>query len=266
MALAKTPGVVLSTPTFSSALSTTHLNRDHQNAHAQSLAPTRPRTEPSRSRISRLHGRPAALTLTTDPELDAKVRDVVGLYLNPPDKAIVLSIDEKSQVQALDRTAPILPLRPGIPEKQTHDYVRHGTTTLFAALEVATGKVTDACYPRHRNEEFLAFLKQVAKTYPRQQLHIVCDNYGTHKHPNVQAWLDQEPPHHAALHPDLGVVAQPDRDLLRHHHPASHPAWHLHLGQGPHRRDRDLHRRLERTLPSVRLDQDRRRDPHQGQP
>ncbi len=130
---------------------------------------------------------------STDPELDAKVRDVVGLYLNPPDKAIVLSIDEKSQVQALDRTAPILPLRPGIPEKQTHDYVRHGTTTLFAALEVATGKVTDACYPRHRNEEFLAFLKQVAKAYPRQKLHIVCDNYGTHKHPNVKAWLAKNP-------------------------------------------------------------------------
>jgi transposase len=130
---------------------------------------------------------------STDPELDAKVRDVVGLYLNPPEKAIVLSIDEKSQVQALDRTAPILPLRPGLPERATHDYVRHGTTTLFAALEVATGKVTDACYPRHRNEEFLAFLKQVAKAYPRTKLHIVCDNYGTHKHPNVTAWLAKNP-------------------------------------------------------------------------
>ena len=102
-------------------------------------------------------------------ELEAKIRDVVGLYLNPPDKAIVLCVDEKSQVQALDRTAPVLPLRLGVPEKQTHDYVRHGTTTLFAALEVATGKVTDACYPRHRHEEFLRFLKQVAKTYPRRR-------------------------------------------------------------------------------------------------
>ena len=86
----------------------------------------------------------------------------------------MLCVDEKSQVQALDRTAPVLPLRLGVPEKQTHDYVRHGTTTLFAALEVATGKVTDACYPRHRHEEFLRFLKQVAKTYPRRRLHIVC--------------------------------------------------------------------------------------------
>jgi transposase len=130
---------------------------------------------------------------STDPELDAKIRDVVGLYLAPPDKAVVLSIDEKSQVQALDRTAPILPLRPGLPEKQTHDYLRHGTTTLFAALEVATGKITDACHPRHTHAEFLAFLKQVAKAYPRVKLHIVCDNYGTHKHPNVKAWLAKNP-------------------------------------------------------------------------
>jgi transposase len=130
---------------------------------------------------------------STDPQLEAKLRDVVGLYLDPPDKAVVLCVDEKSQVQALDRTAPILPLRPGIPEKQTHDYVRHGTTTLFAALEVATGKVTDACYPRHRHEEFLRFLRQVAKAYPRTKLHIVVDNYATHKHPDVQAWLARNP-------------------------------------------------------------------------
>jgi transposase len=130
---------------------------------------------------------------STDPELEAKIRDVVGLYLNPPDKAIVLCIDEKSQVQALDRTAPVLPLRLGNPEKRTHDYVRHGTTTLFAALEVATGKVTDACYPRHRHVEFLKFLKHVAKTYPRRELHIVVDNYATHKHPAVKAWLAKNP-------------------------------------------------------------------------
>jgi transposase len=135
---------------------------------------------------------------STDPELEAKVRDVVGLYLSPPDKAIVLSIDEKSQVQALDRTAPILPLRPGIPEKHTHDYRRHGTTTLFAALEIATGKVTQACMPRHRHQEFLSFLKLVAKTYPRVPLHVVVDNYGTHKHPEVRRWLARNP--RIALH------------------------------------------------------------------
>jgi len=117
---------------------------------------------------------------STDPELDAKVRDVVGLYLNPPEKAVVVCIDEKTQIQALDRTAPILPIRPGLPEKATHDYLRHGTTSLFAALEVATGTVTDACYQRHTHAEFLDFLKLVAKAYPRVKLHVVADNYATH--------------------------------------------------------------------------------------
>jgi len=130
---------------------------------------------------------------STDPELEAKIRDVVGLYLNPPDKAVVVSIDEKSQIQALDRTAPILPLRPGIPEQQTHDYKRNGTTTLFAALTIATGQVTDRCYDRHTHVEFLNFLKLVAKTHPRVQLHVVCDNYATHKHPKVKAWLAKNP-------------------------------------------------------------------------
>jgi transposase len=130
---------------------------------------------------------------STDPELEAKVRDIVGLYLDPPAKAIVLCVDEKSQIQALDRTAPMLPLRPGLPASRTHDYVRHGTTTLFAALEVATGKVVDACYDRHRHQEFLRFLRQVAKAYPRRKLHVVVDNYATHKHPKVQAWLTRNP-------------------------------------------------------------------------
>ena len=126
---------------------------------------------------------------STDPELEAKVRDVVGLYLNPPEKAIVLCVDEKSQIQALNRTAPILPLREGLPEKATHDYKRNGTTTLFAALEVATGKVTDQCYDRHGKAEFGDFLKKVAKAYPRRRLHVVVDNYHTHKHPEINAWL-----------------------------------------------------------------------------
>jgi len=130
---------------------------------------------------------------STDPELDAKVRDVVGLYLNPPDKAVVVCIDEKTQIQALDRTAPILPMRAGLPEKATHDYLRHGTTSLFAALEVATGTVTDACYQRHTHAEFLDFLKVVAKAYPRVKLHVVADNYATHKHPKVKNWLAQNP-------------------------------------------------------------------------
>lgn len=131
---------------------------------------------------------------STDPQLETKIRDVVGLYLDPPANAVVVSIDEKSQIQALDRTAPLLPVRFGQAERRTHDYMRHGTTTLFAALDVATGRITaDACYPRHRNGEFLAFLKQVAKAHPRVKLHVVCDNYATHNHPNVKAWLARNP-------------------------------------------------------------------------
>ena len=131
---------------------------------------------------------------STDPQLDAKVRDVVGLYLDPPANAVVVCVDEKSQIQALDRTAPLLPIRFGHAERRTHDYVRHGATTLFAALEVATGRITaDACLPRHRSGEFLAFLKLVAKAHPRVQLHVVCDNYATHSHPAVKAWLARHP-------------------------------------------------------------------------
>jgi hypothetical protein len=109
---------------------------------------------------------------STDPQLEAKVRDVIGLYLNPPEGAVVLCVDEKSQVQALERSQPMLPVRPGLAARPTHDYTRHGTTTLFAALEVATGKVTDVCQPRHRHQEFLHFLKRVARQYPRVQLHL----------------------------------------------------------------------------------------------
>ena len=130
---------------------------------------------------------------STDPELEARVRDVVGLYLDPPAHAIVLCVDEKSQIQALERTQPPRPVRPGQPERRTHDYLRHGTTTLFAALDVATGQVTDACQPRHRHGEFLDFLKLVARAYPRRRLHVVVDNYATHKHAKVHTWLAKHP-------------------------------------------------------------------------
>ena len=130
---------------------------------------------------------------STDPELVAKVTDVVGLYLAPPENAIVLSVDEKSQIQALDRTQKTLPMQPGQAERRTHDYVRHGTTTLFAALEIATGKVTGICRPRHRHQEFLVFLRHVARAYPDQQLHLIMDNYATHKHPKVKTWLAANP-------------------------------------------------------------------------
>ena len=141
---------------------------------------------------------------STDPELVAKVTDVIGLYLAPPENAIVLCVDEKSQIQALDRTAPILPMRPGLPERATHDYVRHGTTTLFAALDIATGQVTGTCLPRHRHQEFLRFLKQVAKAYPDQELHLVMDNYATHKRVEVRDWLAANPRIHAHFTPTSG--------------------------------------------------------------
>src|SRR5579884_492357 len=137
--------------------------------------------------------RQGTFKFSTDPELEAKVRDVIGLYLNPPQNAIVLCVDEKSQIQALNRTQPILPLRPGLPERATHDYKRNGTTTLFAALEVATGQITDRCYERHGKAEFLDFLKLVAKTYPRRRLHVVLDNYHTHKHDDINRWLAKNP-------------------------------------------------------------------------
>jgi transposase len=130
---------------------------------------------------------------STGPQLAAKVQDVVGLYLHPPERAVVLCVDEKSQIQALERTQPVRPVWLDRAEQRTHDYVRHGTTTLFAALEVATGRVTDQCQPRHRHQEFLAFLKLVARAYPRRQLHVVCDNYATHKHPAVRGWLARHP-------------------------------------------------------------------------
>ena len=128
--------------------------------------------------------------ISNDPQFEAKVRDIVGLYLDPPDRALVLCVDEKSQIQALDRTAPILPLRPGLPERQTHDYKRHGTTTLFAAFNIVNGKVIGSCLPRHRGQEFVKFLNQIEKAVsPDLDVHLVMDNYGTHKGAQVQRWL-----------------------------------------------------------------------------
>src|SRR3954453_597401 len=141
---------------------------------------------------------------STDPELVAKVTDVVGLYLRPPQKAGVLRVDQKAQNQALARTQKTLPMQPGQTERRTHDYVRHSTTTLFAALEIATGDVTGICRARHRHQEFLVFLRHVARTYPDQELHLIMDNYATHKHPNVKAWLRANPRVHVHFPPTSG--------------------------------------------------------------
>jgi transposase len=130
---------------------------------------------------------------STDPALEAKIRDVVGLYLDPPEGAIVLSLDEKTQIQALDRTQPMLPMRPGQVERHTHDYTRHGTTCLFAALEVGTGQVTTDTRERHTGADFLAFMRRVAREYPTGELHVILDNVSTHKTAAVRAWLERHP-------------------------------------------------------------------------
>ena len=140
--------------------------------------------------------------LSRDPQFAPKVRDIVGLYLNPPDNALVLCVDEKSQIQALDRTQPVLPLRPGIPARQTHDYERHGTTTLFAALNILDGSVIGSCLPRHRHGEFLQFLERIEDSTPRRrEIHLILDNYGTHTHPKVKEWFAEHPRYHLHFTP-----------------------------------------------------------------
>lgn len=140
--------------------------------------------------------------LSTDPDFVAKVRDVVGLYMSPPDRAVVLCVDEKSQIQALDRSQPMLPMRPGQAARRTHDYTRHGTTSLFAALDVATGRVIGKCYRRHRATEFRRFLDEIEANVPRDlDVHLVMDNYATHKTPLIRNWLARRPRWHVHLTP-----------------------------------------------------------------
>ena len=161
------------------------------------------------SRIWRAFGlqphRTATFKLSPDPLLIEKVRDIVGLYVNPPAHAVVLCVDEKSQIQALDRTAPLLPLQPGQVERRTHDYARHGTTSLFAALDVKTGQVVGETHRRHRSREFRRFLDRLDATIPPTlDVHVVMDNYGTHKTPMIRAWFAKRPRFHAHFTPTYG--------------------------------------------------------------
>jgi transposase len=161
------------------------------------------------SRVWRAFGlqphRTDTFKLSPDPLLIPKVRDIVGLYLNPPDHAVVLCVDEKSQIQALDRTAPLLPLRPGQAERRTHDYKRHGTTSLFAALDAKTGTVLAQTHRRHRSIEFRKFLDRIdAQTPAALDVHIILDNYGTHKTPLIQRWLAKRPRFHVHFTPTYG--------------------------------------------------------------
>ena len=176
--------------------------------------------------------------LSTDPFFIEKVRDIVGLYLNPPDHAVVLCVDEKSQIQALERTQPLLPLGLGYVEGVTHNYIRHGTTTLFAALDVATGSVMTQCRRRHRHQEFLAFLRHIDRNVPADlDVHLIVDNYATHKHAKVKAWLAQRPPVPYPLHPHLCLLAQSGGTLVRTHHAKSYPAGVVLLSETTHQQD-----------------------------
>jgi transposase len=158
------------------------------------------------SRIWRAFGlqphRTDTFKLSPDPLFVEKVRDIVGLYLDPPERALVLCVDEKSQIQALDRTQPLLPMRPGQPERRTHDYVRHGTTSLFAALEVVSGKIIGQCHRRHRAVEFRRFLETIEAAVPADlDVHLILDNYATHKTPAIRRWLTKRPRYHLHFTP-----------------------------------------------------------------
>ena len=173
-------------------------------------------------RIWRAHGlkphRFEAFKVSRDPNFVEKLEDIVGLYMNPPENALVLSCDEKSQVQALDRTQPGLPLKKGRAQTMTHDYKRHGTTTLFAALNILDGTVIGQCKARHRHIEWLEFLRHIDRETPKgKELHLICDNYATHKHPKVKAWLEKHPRFHVHFTPTsaswLNMVERFFRDL-----------------------------------------------------
>jgi len=221
------------------------------------------------ARIWRAHGLKPHLIktfkLSGDPDFLEKLRDVVGLYLAPPERAIVFAFDEKSQIQALDRTQPGLPLKKGRAGTMTHDYKRHGTTTLFAALDVATGEVIHECLPRHRHQEFLRFLRKVeAETDPELDLHFILDNYAAHKHANVEAWLEKTPARALPLHPDLVLLAQPRRAALRRAHRAPDPTPRRYLRRRTRGRDPRLPRSPQRVAPTLCLDRLRRGHNHQS--
>lgn len=180
--------------------------KDSTQWSIRSLAKETELTRPTVHRIWKAFGlqphRQKSFKLSTDPFFVEKVRDIVGLYLNPPDKAMILCVDEKTQIQALNRTQPVLPMGLGYVEGVTHDYIRHGTTTLFAALNIATGEVLTACKSRHRHQEYLDFLKRVDTNVPAElEIHLVVDNYATHKHPKVKRWLAAHPRYHVHFTP-----------------------------------------------------------------
>ena len=203
--------------------------------------------------------------VSNDPNFEDKLIDVVGLYMNPPDGAIVLCFDEKSQIQALDRTQQSLPMKQGRPGTVTHDYKRHGTTTLFAALNVLTGELIGQCFSRHRHEEFLAFLRLINREVPRgKEIHVILDNYGTHKHPDVVAWLEKHKRFHFHFTPTSSSWLNMVERWFGDDHDQTDPAGQLRQRPRAHRSDRGLHRPPQRGPHPVHLDQDGQADHHQG--
>jgi len=185
---------------------------------------------------------------------------VAGLYHNPPEKAVVLCVDEKSQIQALDRSQPVLPMMPGMPERRTHDYARHGTTSLFAAFNIADGTVISELHRRHRAIEFRKFLISIDKAVPADlDVHLVCDNYATHNTPEIRDRLARRPRFHVHFTPtgSSWMNQAGRRPADRQADPPRRP----YLGPGPGERHQGLDRHLEQEPPPVHLDQDRRRDP-----
>jgi hypothetical protein len=184
------------------------------------------------------------------------------LYHNPPDTAVVLCVDEKSGIQALDRSQPVLPMMPGVPGRRSHDYVRHGTTGLFAAFNIADGTVISALHRHHRAAEFKRFLAKIDKTVPAGlEVHLVCDNLATCKTPAIRAWLARHPRVPAALHADRIVLDQPGRTVARVPDRQADPSRRAQERPGPRSRHPGLDRELEPEPAALRLDQDRRGDP-----
>ncbi len=193
--------------------------------------------------------------LSADPLFVEKVVNVVGLYHNPPERAVVLCVDEKSQIQALDRSQPVLPMMPGMPERRTHDYLRHGITSLFAAFNIADGTVISELHRRHRAVEFRKFLAAIDKAVPADlDVHLVCDNYATHNTARDQDLARPPPALPRPLHPDGLVVDEPGRALVRPADRQADPPRRPHLCAGPGERHQGLDRQLERPSPAVHLD------------
>ncbi len=221
------------------------------------------------SRIWRASGlkphRVESFKVSNDPNFADKLEAIVGLYLNPPEHALVLCVDEKSQIQALDRTQPGLPMKKGRGATMTHDYKRNGTTTLFAALNTANGEVFGLCQEKHRHQEWLKFLRMIDQTIPaNKQIYLICDNYATHKHARVQRWLRNPQTLPCSLHANFGLMAQHDRAFLPRPHPQPHPARRLPGSGTTHHRHRRLHRRPQQEPKALHMDRQGKRHPRKG--